>query len=88
MRPVRFGSRGPSELLISYRNALTEKAWEVAIQRIGKLRGEQLASKVYDCIGNNEHRFHIVSLSIIPKKKQTKMARQRRSDHDLKKRKK
>ena len=66
VRQVRFGSRGPSELLISYRNALTEKA---AIQGKGKLRGEQLASKVYDCIGNNEHRFHIVSLSIIPKKK-------------------
>ena len=37
MRPVRFGSRGPSELLISYRNALTEKA---AIQGIGKSRVE------------------------------------------------
>ena len=36
----KCGSRVPSKLLISYRNALTEKAWEAAIQGIGKLRGE------------------------------------------------
>ena len=40
VRPVRFRSRVPSKLLISYRTALTEKAWEAAIQGIGKLRGE------------------------------------------------
>ena len=44
-RPMRFGSRIPSEFLraspscssrIRHRNALTEKAWEDAPQRLGK----------------------------------------------------
>ena len=34
---MRFGSRGPSEFFsqIRHRNALTEIAWEDAVQRIG-----------------------------------------------------
>ena len=36
---MRFGSRGPSEVLsqIRHRNALTEKAWEDAVQGLGKV---------------------------------------------------
>ena len=36
-RLMRFGSRGPSEFFsqIPHRNALTEKAWEDAIQGLG-----------------------------------------------------
>ena len=34
---MRFGSRGPSEFFsqIRHRNALTETAWEVAVQGLG-----------------------------------------------------
>ena len=38
-RPMSFGSRGLSELSrIRHRNALVEKAWEEAVQRLGKVK--------------------------------------------------
>ena len=45
-RPMRFGSRGPSRVLraspgcstrIHHRNALAERAWEDAVQGLGKM---------------------------------------------------
>ena len=47
-----------------------------------------MASKVYDCIGNNEHRFHIVSLSIIPKKKTNQDGKTKKKRSRFKKEKK
>ena len=35
-RPIRFGSRAPSEDRSRHRSELTEKAWENAVQGIGK----------------------------------------------------
>ena len=57
-RPMRFGSRGPCEFGRSsrkrHRNALTEKAWEDAVQGEGpgkQKRGQSIAfpiiSKIY-----------------------------------------
>ena len=60
-RPMRIGSRGPSEL-IRHRNALTEKAWEDAVQGLGELlylilsRGFYSQSK--DCSLNSCTRGH------------------------------
>ena len=53
-RPMRFGSRGSSEFSpgrsprIRHRNALTEKAWEDALQGLGK-------PKPTTAIGGLEH---------------------------------
>ena len=51
-RPMRIGSRGPSGL-ICHRNALTEKAWEDAVQGLGELLNISQFLEPKDCSLNS-----------------------------------
>ena len=48
-RPMRFESRSLSEYVwLRHRNALTERAWEDAVQELDKLNGEAKKARQQD----------------------------------------